>query len=137
MKILLVDDNNVDMKEFRDLLTLEGHEVDHVHNLPELQIILSNSVQYQGLILDLMFPVESGISIIESEFGYRMGPIFYDQYIRTNYPKVPFIILTAMDPSISMFQQMKNHMSRYKSFKGIFQKPVEAYEVIKGLCEKT
>lgn len=132
MKLLLVDDNRVDMKEFRDELILDGHEVDHVHDYTELQELCNETKHFDGIILDLMFPPEDGIPILESDFGYRGGQFLYEPLIKKHFPNVPFVILTAMDETTSIYQQVIKNMSQYKSYSGCFQKPVEVHELIEA-----
>jgi len=133
MKLLLVDDNEVDMKEFRDLLEINEHEVVHVHNTQELKDVLAKSSKFDGIILDLMFPLEDDIPDEESEYGYRIGLLLYNRYLKETYPDVPFVILTAMDHKIQIHLQILKNLVQFDSFKGIFQKPVDLNELIKAL----
>ena len=132
MKLLLVDDNYVDMKEFRDELILDNHEVDHVHDYKELQKLCNETKHFDGIILDLMFPPGDGIPIHKSDLGYRGGQFLYESLIKKKFPNVPFVILTAMDETTSIYQQVVENMSQYKAYRGCFQKPVEIHELIEA-----
>ena len=73
MKILLVDDNKKDMKPFCDELEFDGHKVIQAFNLEDVKIIIDKEEEFDGIILDLMFPPNNGIPIRESEYGYLGG----------------------------------------------------------------
>lgn len=134
MKLLLVDDNYADMKEFVDLLSLEGHKVEHVHNSAEAEEICTAKPEFDGILLDLMFPPEVGIPVNRTDFGYSAGRYLYVNLIYPAFPLVPFIILTAMDSSTAIYQQVVNDLKKqYKTYRGCIQKPPKVNEVIDTL----
>jgi CheY-like chemotaxis protein len=136
MKVLLVDDNYVDMKEFCDELVLEGHQVHHAHDYEQLRDFCDKGETYDGIILDLMLPPDHGIDVTESMYGYRSGQLLYEGLIRHSYPDVPFVILTAVDKSTEVYQHVLEDMSKYNIFRGCFNKPVEVQELIDSLREQ-
>lgn len=133
MRILLIDDNKNDMKPFCDELILEGHDILQAFCLDDIKQIIDNKEIFDGIILDLMFPPKNGIPIDESEYGYLGGKYIYQKYLIKEYKDIPFLILTAMDESTKMYQDVKDKFTKmYNSFLGIFQKPVEIDDIIKA-----
>jgi len=136
MYILLVDDNYEDMVHFKDELELEGHRVVHVHDYKELKIECESKNNYDGIILDLMFPPENGIPIKESDYGYRGGQILYNNLIKSSFPEVPFVILTAMDKTTKIFNSILDDLSKLPAFRGVFQKPTEVKNILDALMSQ-
>jgi CheY-like chemotaxis protein len=137
MRLLLVDDNIKDMKEFCDeVKTIDIRiEIDHIHNLRELESIIEKNNKYDGIILDLMFPPILGIDAELTESGYLGGLFLYEKYLYPNFKNIPFIVYTAMDDSTQFYRTAVEKLSNYKECVKFFRKPSNTKDIILALMK--
>ncbi|MBC7658552.1 MAG: response regulator transcription factor [Chitinophagaceae bacterium] len=82
MRILIIEDQNLIGKALQKGLTEEGYAVDWVTNLVD-GIHLSQEIEYDTLVLDLMLPDGSGLDLLKA--------------LRENNKQTPVIIVSAKD----------------------------------------
>jgi len=82
MRILLAEDERVLAEQIKNVLTMEGHVVDVVHDGVEAQF-LGETEPYDVILLDIGLPERDGITVLKY---WRSGNIL-----------TPVIILTARD----------------------------------------
>jgi len=64
MKILIVEDNEMNMKLFSDILTYQKYDIDKAFDGAEAFDKIKNNV-YDLIILDIQLPIMDGFSVLE------------------------------------------------------------------------
>ena len=64
MKILIVEDNEMNMKLFADILTYQKYEIDKAFNGKEAYDKLKGN-RYDLVVLDIQLPIMDGFSVIK------------------------------------------------------------------------
>ena len=64
MKILIVEDNEMNMKLFSDILTYQKYDTDKAFNGQEAYDKIKNN-EYNLIILDIQLPIMDGFSVLE------------------------------------------------------------------------
>ncbi len=121
LTVLLLDDDRVHMPVFSDELSFDDFSVTQVADKRELELLVE--LNYDCLLLDLMFPPLHGLPLDRTDLGYMAGVFFYEEHLCGRMPEVPFWVLTAVDPATIVFKKSIAELSRYTAYKGFFRKP--------------
>ena len=118
LRILLVDDDRPFVEIFKLNLKNYGHNIDAAYAVEEALEKL-NSKAYDGVILDIMMPIEDlGIlGLPEGEISEELDTgILLAKRIQRDYPILPIAFLTILaEPQVPQLNCLKNVIYIHKS----------------------
>ena len=127
MKILVIDDDVIDIPHMCDGFKQLRHEILHIKSVDELDQI--DKFKPQSLILDLMMPCKQ-LPKEKCNGGYTTGASLYKDILYKRLIGVPFVVLTAAQTQTSVIQLAIQELSQYSEYRGIIEKGLTTEETI-------
>lgn len=131
MRILVIDDDDIEMPQTCDLLKLEGHEVLQIKDSSNIEESIKNFAP-DGIILDLMIP-DLNLPQKDINGGYTTGAYLYKNVINKIAHGIPFVVYSGTAIEVDFIKEDLDSLKAYEEYSGTIEKGDDEDLILKYL----
>jgi CheY-like chemotaxis protein len=128
MRILVVDEDNLDVPHICDEIRQSGHQVLQVADWKQLSAVVPD-FKPDAILLDLMIPA-IGLPSNECGGGFTTGAYIYEKMLHDLTPGVPFAVFSSAFLETSIIKQALKRLEQFPEYKGTISKGCNPEEII-------